>query len=43
MYENGKTRPVETTSGMGEAEFRGEFMLYCKNFCKCHNVSPVQQ
>jgi hypothetical protein len=18
-------------------------MIYCKNFCKCHNVSPVQQ
>jgi hypothetical protein len=18
-------------------------MIYCKNFCKCHNVPPVQQ
>jgi hypothetical protein len=18
-------------------------MIYCKNFCKCHNISPVQQ
>jgi hypothetical protein len=18
-------------------------MIYCKNFCKCHNVPPIQQ
>jgi hypothetical protein len=30
MDENGKMRPVETIPGMG---VRGEFMIYCKNFC----------
>jgi hypothetical protein len=46
MYENGKMRPVETIlrsrgeeikENDGGAEFD---KLYCKNFCKCHNVPP---
>jgi hypothetical protein len=43
MYENGKMRPVETIPGMGEGQRRivegvNPYMIYCKNFCKCHNV-----
>jgi hypothetical protein len=39
------TRPVETTPGMGEGvkEKDGVVnsrMIYCKNFCKCHSISP---
>jgi hypothetical protein len=46
MYENGKMRPIETIPGMGagrikENDGRGE--LYCKNFCECNNVLPVQK
>jgi hypothetical protein len=49
MYVNGKMRPVETTPGMGEGEIKENgggvnssmiYLIYCKNFCKCHNVSP---
>jgi hypothetical protein len=35
--------------GIGERGDKGEWwrgdstMTYCKNFCKCHNVHPVQQ
>jgi hypothetical protein len=49
MYENGKMRPVETIPGMEERgrkendEGVNSTMIYCKNFCNCHNVSPVQQ
>jgi hypothetical protein len=50
MYENGKMRPVETVLRIGGGEVkendgRGEFKLdiYCKHFCNCHNVPPVQQ
>jgi hypothetical protein len=41
--------PSETIPGMGEGD-KGEWwmvegvdssMIYCKNFCKCHNVSPL--
>jgi hypothetical protein len=47
MYENGTMRPVETIPGVGrgikENDGRGESnMIYCNNFCKCHNVPPVQ-
>jgi hypothetical protein len=41
MYENGKMRPVETVPGMGIKENGGgekSTVIYCKNFCKCHNV-----
>jgi hypothetical protein len=49
MYENGKIRPVETIPGMGEGEIKendrreNSTMIYYKNFCKCHNVPPVQK
>jgi hypothetical protein len=48
MYENGKMRPVETIPGMGgrikeNAGGVKSTMIHCKNFCKCHNVSSVQQ
>jgi hypothetical protein len=26
-----------------ENDGRGEFMIYCKDFCKCYDVPPVQQ
>jgi hypothetical protein len=46
-YDNGKMRPFITIPGMGggkESDEEGEFnMIYCKNFCKCHSVFPVQQ
>jgi hypothetical protein len=44
VYENGKMRP-----GMGGGGIRennggaNSTMIYCKNFCKCHNVCAVQQ
>jgi hypothetical protein len=38
MYVNAKMRPVETIPGMGGGWIRR--MIYCKNFCKCHNVHP---
>jgi hypothetical protein len=47
MYENGKMRPVETIPGMGEEGKRewwrgvNSIMIYCKNFCKCHNVPSL--
>jgi hypothetical protein len=49
MYENGTMGPVETLPGMGGGGIKendGEVNLikmYCKHFCKCHNVLPVQQ
>jgi hypothetical protein len=52
MYVNGKMRPVETTPGMGGGEIKENdggvnqtviCLIYCKNFCKCHNVFPSQQ
>jgi hypothetical protein len=49
MYVNGKMRPVETVPGMrkrGTKENDGgvdSTMIYCKNSCKRHNVSPAQQ
>jgi hypothetical protein len=49
MNVNGKMRPVETIPGMrGEVKWKdggSKFktrILYCKNFCKCHNV-PLRQ
>jgi hypothetical protein len=44
--------PVETTPGMGRGgkmeNDRGLnssmiYLIYYKNFCKCHNVPPAQQ
>jgi hypothetical protein len=43
--------PVETVSGMGGGEDKGEWWrvwikydtcIHCKNFYKCHNVPPTQ-
>jgi hypothetical protein len=48
MYENGKMRPAETIPGMGVGGKRREMegvnsgMIYCNNFCKCHNAPPIQ-
>jgi hypothetical protein len=41
-------RPVETVLRRGGARIKeknegGEAKIYCKHFCKCHNVSSVQQ
>jgi hypothetical protein len=47
VYENEKMRPVETVPGMGEGGIKendgikegvNSTKIYCKNFCKCHNV-----
>jgi hypothetical protein len=49
MYESGKMRPAETIPGMGRwgvKENGGEMnstMMYCKSFCTCLNVFPLQQ
>jgi hypothetical protein len=49
MYENGKTRPVETIVGIGEEWIKkndggvNSTMICCKNFYKCCNVPPTQQ
>jgi hypothetical protein len=42
-----KIRPVGTILRMGEKGIKendegGEFNIYCKHFCKRHNVPPVQ-
>jgi hypothetical protein len=38
-------RLVETISGMrgDKGEWVNSTIVNCKNFCKCHNVPPVQQ
>jgi hypothetical protein len=47
-----KMRPVEIILGMRGGEIKEDdvgvnssmkYWIYCKNFCKCHNVYPVQQ
>jgi hypothetical protein len=49
MYKNGRMRYVETVPGMGggvKKESDGGVNLakiYCKYFCKCHSIPPVQQ
>jgi hypothetical protein len=49
MYENGEMRPAETVPGMGRRGIKengggvNSTMIYCKNFCKCHNAPPAQQ
>jgi hypothetical protein len=45
MNVNGKMIPVETISGMGDREDKGEWWREwmqekSKKFLKCHNVSP---
>jgi hypothetical protein len=49
MYVNRKIISVETVPGMGRGmkemvEWVNSnmiYLIYCKNFCKCHNVSPT--
>jgi hypothetical protein len=41
-------RPVETVPGMGGGGWENDeevnwAMVYCKNFCACCKVPPVQQ
>jgi hypothetical protein len=48
MYENGKMRPDETIIRMEGSVISvnaggSASKIYCKHFCKCHNVPPVQQ
>jgi hypothetical protein len=49
MYENGKMRPAETIlrrrSGGIKENDKGVTLtkIYCKNFCKFHNVFLLQQ
>jgi hypothetical protein len=45
MYSNGKIINIETIPGIegGIKENGGgvnSSMIYCKNFCKCHNEHP---
>jgi hypothetical protein len=45
VYENGEMRPFKTISDIWERIKEncrvGEFtMIYCQNFCKCHNIPP---
>jgi hypothetical protein len=45
MCVNGKMRPAETIPGIGEEGIKESdggvnlAMIYCKNFCKCYNIS----
>jgi hypothetical protein len=49
MHVNGKTTPGEIIPGMGGGSRRMVegvnltilYLIYCKNPCKCHNVSPA--
>jgi hypothetical protein len=45
-------RHAEAIPGMGGRRIKENdggrnstmiYLIYCKNFCKCHNVSPTQQ
>jgi hypothetical protein len=47
MYVNRKIIPVVTIPGMERCRRMVEginssmiYLIYCKNFCKCHNASP---
>jgi hypothetical protein len=46
MYVNVKMIHVENIPGMQgggikeSSEFSMIYLIYCKNFCKCHNVPP---
>jgi hypothetical protein len=44
-----KMRPTDTTPGIGGGKLKRMaervnsstmYLIYCRNFCKCHNVSP---
>jgi hypothetical protein len=38
MYVNGKMRHVKTIPRMEWVNSSMIYLIYCKNFCKCHNV-----
>jgi hypothetical protein len=48
MYANGKMISVKTVPGMGRMKKNSgegmnsstKYLIYCKNFCKCHNIPP---
>jgi hypothetical protein len=48
-YKNGKMRLVETISRLGGESIKNNdegmnsTMIYCRRFCKYHNVPLVQQ
>jgi hypothetical protein len=47
-YENGKVRSAETILRRGRRIKENDggvnlTKIYCKHFCKCHIVHPVQQ
>jgi hypothetical protein len=51
MYVNGKMRPTENIPGLGEGRRKKNgggvnstviHLIYCKNFCKCHNIPQAQ-
>jgi hypothetical protein len=47
MYVNGKMRPTETIRGIERGwikrmmEGGNSTMIYCKDFCECHNAPSV--
>jgi hypothetical protein len=47
IYGNGKMRPIETVPGTEGGENKEDRVnltkIYCKHFCNCHSLSPVQQ
>jgi hypothetical protein len=45
MFVNGEMIPVEIIPGSGEEEANSSmtYLVYCKDFCNCHNVPPAQQ
>jgi hypothetical protein len=44
MYTHGKMISAETIPGLGwggmKENSEGKYWIYCRNFCKCHNVPP---
>jgi hypothetical protein len=49
MHKDGKMTPDETTPGKGGRKVEdndggvNSTLIYCKHFCKCHNVPPLQR
>jgi hypothetical protein len=48
IYANGKLDPLKLFQEWGREDKENDegvisAMTYCKNFCKCHNVSPAKQ
>jgi hypothetical protein len=50
MYVNRNMRPAETIPGVGGGRIKrmiegmnsSLYLIYCKNFCKCHKVLLAQ-